>query len=422
MANLEGKLSSTNSAVVYTKANGYFSALNSKLSEASIEQLTIKTAYTSKYEIIDELRSLLKSEFKTQPPPGVEIEGDFEQLTPLLDTSKAITEIATTQDDYTKLENYINSCAESAKGAFDPTIAEPFTTNNLTVYPIPNNTNLDIRRYARVFYFETPFNPSQKAWLTNNAPLYGFVMYEDYALYYIGFAEIKGLVMSKGVEEVVNRFQRTPIPADQINITVSAVQAAADPIQPTIDKTPNGTMYFSNPSNPLLVVFGGIDVEGKPSGEYMPAYFDGIYDRYNIWIADSSRVNGSASYEEVLTYIREKGINPPTKTLYCFSGGYNPGSKLISNGKISDFQKVLLVDIWMKNDDRWPTWVKSNANKTSYFYTSFGSNGSSGAPAPQQDSIIASLGYPTPKSADSTHYVTGGDAHMKTNTLAVVTL
>ncbi len=422
MANLEGKLSSTNSAVVYTKANGYFSALNSKLGESSIEQLVVKTAYTSKYEIVDELRSILRDEFKTAPPPEVSIEGDFNQLIPLLDTSKPITEIATIQEDYVKLEDYINTCASSAKGAFNPTIAEPFSSNNLTVYPIPNNTELDVRRYARVLYFETAFNPSQKNWLINNAPLYGFVMYEDYALYYIGFAEIKGLVLSQGVESVVNRFQRTPIPADQINITVSAIQAAADPIEPSIDKTPSGTMYFSNPSNPLLVVFGGIDVQGKPSGEYMPPYFDGVYDKYNVWIADSNRVNGATSYEEALTYISEKGSNPPTKTLYCFSGGYNPGAKLISNGKIADFNKVLLVDIWMKNDDRWPNWVRSNANKTSYFYTSFGSNGSSGDPAPQQDSIIASLGYPTPKSADTAHYVTGGDAHMKTNILAVATL
>ncbi len=422
MANLEGKLSSTNSAVVYTKANGYFSALNSKLGESSIEQLVVKTAYTSKYEIVDELRSILRDEFKTAPPPEVSIEGDFNQLIPLLDTSKPIAEIATIQEDYVKLEDYINTCASSAKGAFNPTIAEPFSSNNLTVYPIPNNTELDVRRYARVLYFETAFNPSQKNWLINNAPLYGFVMYEDYALYYIGFAEIKGLVLSQGVESVVNRFQRTPIPADQINITVSAIQAAADPIEPSIDKTPSGTMYFSNPSNPLLVVFGGIDVQGKPSGEYMPPYFDGVYDKYNVWIADSNRVNGATSYEEALTYISEKGSNPPTKTLYCFSGGYNPGAKLISNGKIADFNKVLLVDIWMKNDDRWPNWVRSNANKTSYFYTSFGSNGSSGDPAPQQDSIIASLGYPTPKSADTAHYVTGGDAHMKTNILAVATL
>ena len=419
MANLEGKLSETSNIVVYTKANGYLSALQNKMSDSGIGTLNIKNAYISKYEIVEQLRSSLKEDYRVAAPPGVSFEGDFAKLTPLLNTDNPITDIGKIPGDYEMLEDYLNKCATLAKGAFEPSLGEPFAVNGTTIYPIPNTTELDARRFGRVFYFETPFNKSQKDWLINNAPLYGFVMYEDYALYYIGFVEIKSLVASQGIQKVVNRFQREAIPAGQINLTVSAVQAAADPIQPTIEQTPNGTMYFSNPSNPLLVVFGGIDVDGEPSGKYMPPYFDGKYDKYNIWIANSSRVDGEKSYNEVVEYLGQKGANPSTRILYCFSGGYSPGSKLITNGKINDFSRVLLVDIWMKNINTWPNWVKTDASKASYFYSVYGPGGGPPNGVAQQDSIITSLGYPTPKSADTAHFINN---HMKTNVLAVATL
>lgn len=420
MANLENKLTQIGSQVVYTQANVYFQAMLNAMAESGIDKPTLHSSYMSKYEVADDLRARLKDEFKTAAPPTVPFEGNVgEDLGSLLDVSRTIIDVASQAADYDKLESYLNSCATSSPDAFDPPIKLPFNTEDGTqVYPIPSSTNLDARRFARVFYFDTPFTSSQKKWLINNSPLYGFVLYEDYALYYIGFTQIKAEALN-GVEKLVNRFQQKAISPSEIQVTSAAIQAAVDPAQPITEKTPNGTMYFTSASNPFIFVIGGIDVNGEKSGKYMPKYFDPVFQKYNIWIADSNKSPGKASYDEAMLYLSQKGWSSSTKILYLFSGGYSQGYKLVTSGDINTFTKVLIVDIWMKNDNRWPTWVKNNVNKASYFYSSSGPGGGLPAGAEQQNSILSSLGYPTPRTADTIHFINN---HMKTNDKAVATL
>ena len=203
--------------------------------------------------------------------------------------------------------------------------------------------------------------------------------------------------------------------------------------EPTIESTGNyGKMYFSGAENPLIVVFGGIDVAGDqldpplqpaypkyPSGVYMPAYFESVSSKYNIWISNSdlsqSTTNGNKAYQEVNEWLDTKGISPPSRILYAFSGGYG-AAKGPAGSNNSDFSKVYLVDIWMGGQTYWPTYAKNNTEKVLYFYTSFGC-GTGGQP--QRDSLISTLGYPTPFSADSVHYNAG---HMGTNKKAIATL
>lgn len=418
MANLEGKLQGVGTATIYTKANVYYAAMISAMSKESIPTPTLHSSYASKYDIVGDLKTRLKEDFRTAAPSGVTFDGDFATLTPLLDSAKDVSAVAANPADFDNLEKYLNTCAIEAKGAFEPPLREDVDGSEGKIYQIPNSTDADPRRFARTFYFETPFTKQQLTWLINNAPFYGFVLYEDYALYYIGFAEIKTKVQGNFLG-TINRFQSEAIPQSELTLSASTIASFPDPAQPSRDKTPSGTMYFSNPSNPLLVVFGGIDVNGKPSGEYMPPYFDRVFTKYNIWIADSSRVNGPKSYDEVNTYIAQKGLAPPARILYLFSGGYKPGAGLIANGKITDFNKVVLVDIWLKNDNRWPNWVKNNAAITSYFYSNSGPGGGLPAGAEQQNSILTSLNYPSPRSSDTVHFINN---HMKCNEKAVATL
>ncbi|HWJ49351.1 MAG TPA: hypothetical protein VNS62_16965 [Candidatus Udaeobacter sp.] len=48
---------------------------------------------------------------------------------------------------------------------------------------------------------------------------------------------------------------------------------------------------------PLLVVFGGITVGGVQSGVYMWNYMKGIKDRFHIFVALNSDVDGNKSYD-----------------------------------------------------------------------------------------------------------------------------
>lgn len=164
----------------------------------------------------------------------------------------------------------------------------------------------------------------------------------------------------------------------------------------------------SNPSAPLLVVFGGIDVNGVKSGVYMWDYVSKLESRYHVFVAESQRVNGPAAYSALLKNLNQKGLNPSSKVLYLFSGGYSPGKPVLTSSS-NDFSKVLLVDIWMGNktvSDFYIKYAKDNSSKTKYFYTS------SGAQNNEASEIIS-------KTVTS---IKNSSGHMKTNNDAVSSL
>jgi len=229
MSSLEGKLSQSGDVVLLTQAGSYLAALNLKMQEAIGERLNIVKGYLSKYEVADELRLTLRDEYRNAPPAGVQA-SDFVTIKPLLDKAKPMTEIASTEADFNKLEDYLNKVATNAKGAFEPTIGNTFSAQNQTIYPIPQATDKDPRRYGRLLQFNK-FSPAVKKWLINNSLLYGFVLYEDYGLYYIGLKEVQSKTNTDtAVQSLVNKFQRTPIPAGEIRITAQQVQQAKDPV------------------------------------------------------------------------------------------------------------------------------------------------------------------------------------------------
>lgn len=236
MADLKDKLSQFGDVVIYTQANQYFTALNVKLNEATGGKLEIQKSYLSKYEVVEDLRNLLREDFRTQKPEGASIsDEDFEIVKPLLDTSTSIIDIVNeSESNYTKLESFLNDLATNVKGAFDPPIGEPFSAQGTTVYPIPQTTELDPRRFGRVLQFE-PFTKSQKDWLIDNCLLYGFTLYEDYGLYYIGFKQVQTEAQSSGIAGIINKFQQTPIPAGEINLSVSSLANAKDPVVGDLD-------------------------------------------------------------------------------------------------------------------------------------------------------------------------------------------
>ena len=79
------------------------------------------------------------------------------------------------------------------------------------------------------------FNASQQEFLINNAPLYGFVLYENYGLYFLGFQSVKDSISTNGLQKTLSQFQKNLIPATSIVITETAILSAEDPIGLPLD-------------------------------------------------------------------------------------------------------------------------------------------------------------------------------------------
>ncbi len=160
--------------------------------------------------------------------------------------------------------------------------------------------------------------------------------------------------------------------------------------------------------SPLVVVYGGIDVNGKKSGEYMYDYLNKLGNSANLFVAKDAKVDGKSAYDSLKRKLSDLSINPSKKILYVFSGGWKPAKDLLKSVSASEFDSIYLVDIWMGNDESSSFYKKlaeDNKSKVKYFYTSSGANNKSAS-----DSIIKSV---------STYKLNGNNDHMSTNNDAV---
>jgi|TARA_R110000744_G_scaffold100429_1_gene193743 LAS superfamily LD-carboxypeptidase LdcB len=261
MANLEGKLSQEGTAIYLTDARLYLSALNAELQKAKGQRLNIKQGYVSKYDLTDELRSTLNADAKENAPA---------EILPLLDTNKAILDIGKNEAEYSKLSEFLGQLATNSKGVFTPTLSEPFSTDeHAKVYPIPNVGHVDPRRYGRLLVFDK-FSLDVKKWLTNNAPLYGFAMYEDYGLYFIELSTFKAKATTDtALAKLINQFQRTPISIEDISLKTSTLQKAEDPLGIPLDPVPTPAGIIDNNGNtPDLVRIGSHTAARKIFDDY----------------------------------------------------------------------------------------------------------------------------------------------------------
>ena len=181
---------------------------------------------------------------------------------------------------------------------------------------------------------------------------------------------------------------------------------------------------------PLLVVFGGInvDIDGRknvPSGDYMWNYMQNLRNRFHIFVAADSGWQGNERYDLLMRTLDKKHIKPPSQTLYLFSGGYSPGMNLLRSKGAQRFVEILLVDIWMGGPPKYsadvPEFYKSlaaaNAQKMTYTYTEFGANNHVA-----RDYIANVLGPTRTTLVTKQGQESGGATHMRTNTFAVAEL
>jgi len=124
---------------------------------------------------------------------------------------------------------------------------------------------------------------------------------------------------------------------------------------------------------PLVLVYGGIDVNGRSSGDYMYDYFKDAGTKFNLFVAKNHRINGLDAYQKVTDYLQNQNIIPNKKVLYLFSGGFRPGITLLKTINPDQFEKIYLVDIYIgKNQDVSNFYInlaKSYPYKVEYYYT-----------------------------------------------------
>ena len=309
MANLEGKLSQYINVVMYTKANAYLTALNLKLKETISTTIRVEKSYLSKYEVTEELRARLSDDYRTTEAPGSNLEpGSFDNILPYLQLDQEIITIATSDTvNYELLESYMDNLADVSKNVFSPPLLDSFEVEGSmggTVYPIPQSSKKDPRRGARLLVFKEggeEFPKAVRDWLINNALLYGFTLYQNYGLYYIGFEEVRLLATDKDkITQLINRFQSTPIETGDIQIEADTVQKFKDPRPVPVVGVPGSYKPIETES---FLLGGGIDGSNVPDDpKYCPG-MNGILNEDIITSTSVMNTSGNGAKGKV-TFVR----------------------------------------------------------------------------------------------------------------------
>ena len=156
--------------------------------------LTIVSGYYSKFQVLEELRKILKIKGKDTT------DATTKELLVNVDTIQSLAE--EDEKNYTKILTYIKATtAEEYEPTILPTL-DSASTPSIKIRQIPtleikkfkdvDDIN-DIRKSGRIV---TPAADDMKAiatrnWLLNNSYKYGFLLYLDVALYYIGSNKIE---------------------------------------------------------------------------------------------------------------------------------------------------------------------------------------------------------------------------------------
>lgn len=126
----------------------------------------------------------------------------------------------------------------------------------------------------------------------------------------------------------------------------------------------------------LVVVYGGEDIDGKKSGEYIAGNFSSKLESINLFIAKDGTVDGAKSYKNVKKQLADKSVTPAKRVLYLFSKGSEQGMSLLKANPASEFDAIYIADIFLGNGKTanfYKELAKNNKDKLRYFYTKSGS-------------------------------------------------
>jgi hypothetical protein len=199
--NIKNDIVQQGEALVKTDVSNNFKnlviALQKDITEAAI---TVKQSYLSDYDVIDELRKTVVTK-----PTG-------STLAALFDLNKPMADIVN-ENNFDKVKQYVLTLGNNE---FNPSLSPTSTSpTQKDVYTYPTNLpDKDPRRTA-MLVIPAPSDiiksTNVQKWLINNSMMYGFVLYGDSALYYLGLEEIKKQIKSvtnkqEGLKSVVGSF------------------------------------------------------------------------------------------------------------------------------------------------------------------------------------------------------------------------
>lgn len=263
MANIKEKLVQQGQALIQADANTNFGYMAAALQNDKGIAMTVEQSYLSKYDVADNLRKLVKD--KTTKPPA--------DIKPLLDPNKTIADIVNSAE-YEKLEKYLNETLTSAD--YEPPLRPDFTSVSGTVTkPFPNKISQDPRRTGRLVKpgpTDVLKSTEVQKWMINNSILYGYVLYDDNGLYYIGSDKIKSRLQKATdkqaeLKSIVGSFLKTASSLGLLTITAQKVidnkapnpGTAADP--GNLETIPGSKVKDNNGNIPELVVINNQPVK-----------------------------------------------------------------------------------------------------------------------------------------------------------------
>lgn len=245
MSSIKNRCTQVGNAIILTEAYESFKLLASALQTDLNKSINVAESYLSKYDVINELRSLVKD--KTDKPS--------DEIKLLLDPKKTIESIVQ-EGSYDKLETYIEDLADVD---FEPPLPQNFVSvSNIQVALAPNKIQKDPRRTGRLVKINPP--EALKAfdlqkWMLNNSVLYGFVLYADSYLYYLGVEAIKKDVAAASnkqakLQSIISLFVKS-IDTSILNVTPEQVLSSEAVPPPSSAEVQTSNLEFL-PNHNLL--------------------------------------------------------------------------------------------------------------------------------------------------------------------------
>jgi len=218
MSDLKDKVVQQGQAVVLREANDKFRLLAAALQTDKNITISIEQSYLSSYDIADDLRKIVKD--KTNKPPA--------DIKVLLDPNKPIANIVK-EGLYVKLKTYLDKLGATD---YEPPLPADYTSGTkVIVKQFPNKIANDPRRTGRLVKpgpVDILKSTELQKWLYNNSVLYGYVLYSDNALYYMGMDFIKSKISGAANKQnqlllIINTFIKQGVPISQLSLTYQQV-------------------------------------------------------------------------------------------------------------------------------------------------------------------------------------------------------
>lgn len=297
MADIRSRAVQVGQAVILAEASERFEALNEALASETGTRLDIKRGYLSKYEVVDGLRLSARVD-------GLGL--DSEQ-THLFDPSVSMQTLVE-EGSFDKLMQLVDGLSFDN---FEPPLLDPFdSVVGQEVWESPTKLDKDPHRTGRLFEFSSSLvsRGSVSAWIYNNSILYGFVIYGDRSLYYLGVDLIKKRLSQNGgtqeaLKSVVGSYIRDDSKLGPFTTTPQTLNNTTNPAPSGLqgqETIPHHTTLSNDKRVLELVVLDDRPVWSTVAAAYIPMRDQAAKEGVQLKVVSGFRP-GFGANEEVAT-------------------------------------------------------------------------------------------------------------------------